>query len=116
MAVQSGSDSVLKRMFRRHTMAEFGQLVADIRAAVPGIEIGTDLIVGFCGETEAEFADTMKLVETVRFDVAYVAMYSVREGTVAARKYADDVPRDVKKDRYARLTALIDRIGKEKAA
>jgi len=116
MAVQSGSDSVLKRMNRRHTAAEFLQLVNDLRAAVPDIQIGTDLIVGFCGESEEEFLETLRLVEMVRFEMAYMAMYSTRPGTLAAQKFQDDVPREVKKLRYARLADLVEKIQRERAA
>ena len=103
MAVQSGSDTVLDRMNRRHTIAEYRKLIASIRKSVPDIELGTDIIVGFPGETEEEFSETLRLISDIRYNVVFTAMYSPRPGTSAATKYADDVPKAVKKERYARV-------------
>jgi len=108
MAVQSGSDTVLQRMNRRHTIAEYCKLIAAIRARVPDMELGTDIIVGFPGETEAEFEETVKLVREIRYDNVYVAMYSPRPGTYAAKKYTDDVPKEEKKRRYQLIANLVN--------
>ncbi|MCL5003744.1 MAG: MiaB/RimO family radical SAM methylthiotransferase [Patescibacteria group bacterium] len=104
LPVQSGDNEVLKKMGRRHTREDYLELVEEIRTAVPEIELGTDIIVGFPGETEAHFENTVDLFRRVRFNVAYISMYSPREGTVSARLYKDDVSRAEKRRRHARLT------------
>ncbi|MFI5234096.1 MAG: MiaB/RimO family radical SAM methylthiotransferase, partial [Gemmatimonadales bacterium] len=85
LPAQSGADSCLKRMLRRYDRATYIEVVVRLRRAIPGITISTDLIVGFPGETEAEFAETLSLVEEAAFDEAYTFKYSVREGTPAVR-------------------------------
>ncbi|HEU5382830.1 MAG TPA: MiaB/RimO family radical SAM methylthiotransferase [Ktedonobacteraceae bacterium] len=102
--VQSGDDACLKRMKRGYTLDEYLDRIARVRALWPGISLSTDIIVGFCGETEEEFQHTLDLLKEVRFDVVHVAAYSVRPGTVAAR-WEDDVPLAEKK---RRLHALED--------
>jgi tRNA-2-methylthio-N6-dimethylallyladenosine synthase len=102
---QSGSDTVLERMRRPYTRAEYLALIAHMRELIPGVTLSTDIITGFCGETEAEHADTVSLMADVRFDLAYLFAYSERERTLAHRKYADDVPADVKQ---RRLQEIID--------
>lgn len=106
MAVQSGNDEILKKMNRRHTVSDFINLVEKIKLAKPEIEIGTDIIVGFPGETDAQFLDTVKLFEKVKFNVAYISIYSPRKGTPSAKFYEDDVPLKVKKERHAVLTKV----------
>jgi tRNA-2-methylthio-N6-dimethylallyladenosine synthase len=106
---QSGSDAVLSRMNRRYTRAHYLDLVERLRARVPGIALHTDLIVGFPGETDAEFEETVSLVEQVRYDSAFLFKYSPRAGTAAA-SLDDDVPREVKEARLARLLALQDAV------
>ncbi len=106
---QSGSDAVLERMNRRYTRAHYLGLVERLRKRVPGIALATDLIVGFPGETEAEFEETVSLIERVRYDSAFIFKYSPRAGTAAA-ELADDVPLEVKKARLARLLALVDEV------
>lgn len=106
IAVQSGSDEVLRRMNRRHSAQEFEKLVDDIRGVVPGIELGTDIIVGFPGETRSQFMDTVKLVKKIKFKVVFISMYSPRKGTLAERLYPDDVPLKEKKWRHAYLTKV----------
>lgn len=92
LPVQSGSDSVLKRMLRRYRRADYLEVVAALRAAMPEITISTDIIVGFPGETESEFADTLSLVAEAALDDAYTFKYSVREGTPAVKipNHVDD--------------------------
>jgi tRNA-2-methylthio-N6-dimethylallyladenosine synthase len=109
LPVQSGNDEVLARMQRKVTAAEYRERLAWLRAAVPDIALSTDLIVGFPGETEAQFEDTLALVDEARFDFAFTFKYSPRSKTPAAR-YRDQVPEEVKAARLARLNALQDRI------
>lgn len=111
--VQHGSDPVLERMRRGYTLAEFHEKVDLIREKMPQASITTDIIVGFCGETEAEFNDTLRLLEDVRFDKVHVAAYSPRPGTIAARRMEDDVPAEVKKARLHAIEAVEERISTE---
>lgn len=103
MAVQSGSNDVLKRMNRRHTIEEFKKLVTKIKGTVPDMTFGTDIIVGFPGETEEQFMETVNLFKWMKFNVAYISIYSPREGTAAQRFMKDDVPLKEKKRRHAYL-------------
>lgn len=96
---QSGSDTVLRRMYRGYTRDKYLALCARARELCPGIELASDLIVGFPGETDAEFDDTRRLLDEALFKQVYVFKYSVRPGTAAAEKFEDDVPWDVKRDR-----------------
>jgi tRNA-2-methylthio-N6-dimethylallyladenosine synthase len=105
---QAGSDRILAAMNRKHTTKEYVNLVARIRAARPGIALSTDIIVGFPGETEAEFEETLVLVGEVGFAQAYSFKYSARPGTPAG-KLDDQVPDAVKTDRLLRLQELLDR-------
>jgi tRNA-2-methylthio-N6-dimethylallyladenosine synthase len=104
IAVQSGNNDVLKRMNRRHTVEEFIDLINRIKKARPDVELGTDAIVGFPGETREQFMDTVKLFRAIPFKVAYIAMYSPRKGTQAEKFYEDDVDLDEKKWRHEYLT------------
>jgi tRNA-2-methylthio-N6-dimethylallyladenosine synthase len=106
LPVQSGSSRVLKRMLRRYDRARFLEVVAALRQAIPGIALSTDIIVGFPGETEDEFQETLSLVAEVGFDDAYTFKYSVREGTPAVR-LKDHVTDDVQAERLERLIALV---------
>lgn len=101
LPLQSASDSVLARMRRGYSYAEYRALVDALRTAMPDIAITTDFLVGFCGETEAEFQDTCRALADIRFDNAFMFAYSVRKGTFAERKLADDVPADIKQKRLA---------------
>lgn len=105
LPVQHGNSDVLRRMRRTYTREEYLDLIARARAIVPGISFSTDIIAGFCGETDEEHADTLSLMETVRYDHAFMFAYSERPQTYAARKYTDDVPEDLKK---RRLTEIIN--------
>ncbi len=107
LPVQSGSDRILDRMKRRHTAAHYRDIVARVRAARPDISITSDFIVGFPGETEADFEATMELVEAVGFDQSFSFVYSPRPGTPAA-ELPDAVPPEVKKRRLARLQARLE--------
>jgi len=105
LAVQSGSDAILKRMNRKYTRNEFLDRVRSIRKMIPESTISTDIIAGFCGETEEDHRQTLSLMEEVGFDSAFMFRYSERPGTLAARKYPDDVPSEVK---ARRLQEIID--------
>ncbi|MGC8633584.1 MAG: MiaB/RimO family radical SAM methylthiotransferase [Candidatus Limnocylindrales bacterium] len=113
LPVQSGSDPVLRRMGRQYTVASYLELVDRLRQAVPGICLTTDVIVGFCGETEAQFSETLALLERVRFDTVFAAAFSPRPGTPAAR-LPDDVPPGEKRRRLNQLLALQETIGWER--
>ena len=109
LPVQSGSDEVLSRMKRKVTVAEYDQRINWLRAAHPDMAISTDLIVGFPGETDAQFEETLTLVERCQFSFIFSFKYSSRANTVAAR-FTDQIPDDVKDSRLARLNALQDSI------
>jgi tRNA-2-methylthio-N6-dimethylallyladenosine synthase len=113
LPVQSGDDAVLKRMGRQYTIEHYLERLTRIREAVPGIAISTDVIVGFCGETEEQFQSTLRLLEAVRYDTVFAAAYSERPGTPATR-LADDVPAHVKRRRLNQLLALQEGIGLER--
>jgi tRNA-2-methylthio-N6-dimethylallyladenosine synthase len=113
LPVQSGSSRTLKRMLRRYDRETYVAVVRALRAAIPAIALSTDIIVGFPGETEDDFAETLSLVDEVGFDDAYTFKYSVREGTPAVR-IKDHVSEDVKTERIGRLVALVRRVAKQK--
>lgn len=110
--VQAGDDELLKRMKRGYTLDEYRDKIRRVRELWPGISLSTDIIVGFCGETEAEFQHTLDLLEEIRFDVVHVAAYSVRPGTVAAR-WDDDIPLAEKKRRLHAVEEIQARIALE---
>ncbi len=111
--VQAGDDEVLRRMRRGYTQEQYRHLIARIRERIPEVAIHTDIIVGFPGETEAQFMQTYRLLEDLRLDKAHVAMYSPRPNTVSARRMADDVPPQEKKRRLLLLDELQARIQRE---
>ncbi len=101
---QAGSDTMLERMRRPYTREQYLKLTNRMREIIPGVSLSTDIIAGFCGETEEEHEATMTLMKEVEYDLAYMFAYSERERTLAQRKYEDDVPEKVKK---RRLTEII---------
>ncbi|MHB0872388.1 MAG: tRNA (N6-isopentenyl adenosine(37)-C2)-methylthiotransferase MiaB [Acidithiobacillus ferrooxidans] len=107
LPVQSGSDRILRRMHRKHTVGQYLDKVDRLRAARPGIQISSDFIVGFPGETDADFAATMELIDAVRFDQSFSFKYSQRPNTPAL-KLKDSVPEAVKEDRLAVLQGRIN--------
>ena len=113
LPVQSGSTAVLKRMYRGYSRERYLRLIDTVRAEVPGATLSTDIIVGFPGETDEDFRETMSLVEQVRFDSAYTYMYSPRTGTRAAEVFEDHIPIDVKKSRLAELLERQEAISRE---
>ena len=115
LPVQAGSDSVLKRMNRKYTREKYLEVVERLRKAVPDIAISTDIIVGFPGETEEDFEQTLSLVRSVKYDSAFTFLYSVRQGTPAA-EYDDQIPEEVKHQRFDRLVDAVNADSAEKNA
>ncbi len=113
LPVQAGDDAILKAMRRGYTSGHYRELVKRIRSKVPDIAISTDVIVGFPGETEAQFRATVNLLEELRFDNVHIAAYSPRTGTVASREYIDDIPPEVKKKRVDIVENLQEAIATE---
>lgn len=111
--IQAGSDTVLERMKRGYTQQQYRDLVADIRARIPNVAIHTDIIVGFCGETEADFMETYRVLEDLKLDKAHLARYSPRPNTVSERRMEDDVPEDEKVRRHHMIDDLQARIQDE---
>ncbi len=103
MPAQAGSDTMLERMRRPYTREQYLALTDKIRAIIPGVSLSTDVIAGFCGETEEEHQGTMSLMKEVGYDLAYMFAYSERERTLAYRKFEDDVPEEVKKRRLSEI-------------
>ncbi len=110
---QAGDDQVLANMKRGYSVETYRRLVENIRARIPGVSIATDIIVGFPGETEAQFQNTYDLLADLKLDVAHLARYSPREGTVSARRMADDVPDEEKWRRFRALESLQEGIAAE---
>ena len=115
LPVQSGSDRILKAMNRKYTRADYLALVKRARERIDGLCITSDMIVGFPGETEEDFADTLSLVDEVGYDSLFTFLYSIREGTPAA-KMPDQIPRDEKQRRFDALVELQTRKGFERNA
>lgn len=113
LPVQSGSSSVLKRMNRRYDREKYIDIINKLKLACPDIAITTDIIVGFPGETEEEFEDTLSLVEYVKYDSAFTFIYSPREGTPAAG-FSDQIPYDIKHERFERLNEVVNKYSLEK--
>ena len=107
--MQHGDDAMLRRMNRWYTTAEYMNLIDKIRARVPGVQFTTDIIVGFCGETDEQFQNLVDVCEKVGFYKAYIAMYSSRPMTAATIVLADDVPHPVKKKRWQILESAINK-------
>lgn len=110
LPVQSGSNAMLEKMRRKYTREWYLERVAKIRSVIPGCGLTTDVIAGFCGETEQDHRDTLSLMEEVCFDGAFMFQYSERPGTLAARKYPDDIPDEVKTARLNEIIALQGRM------
>lgn len=115
LPVQSGSSTVLKRMNRKYTKEQYLALVEKLRTVCPGIEISTDIIVGFPGESDSDFEETLDLLRKVRYDSAFTFIYSIRKGT-PAENYENQVPEELKHKRFNRLVELIHQIQQEKAS
>ena len=113
LPVQSGSNAMLEKMRRKYTREWYLGRVAKIRSVIPDCGITTDIIAGFCGETAQDHRDTLSLMEEVGFDSAFMFQYSERPGTLAARKFPDDVPEEVKTARLNEIIALQNRLSLE---
>ncbi len=109
LPVQSGDDNVLKRMNRWYTRDEYLKLVTKLKSKIKNLQLTTDIIVGFCGETDEEFANTKTLCGQVQFQTAFISMYSPRFNTAATKVFHDDVPFEVKKKRWQILENLINK-------
>ncbi len=112
--MQSGNDRILQLMNRTYDREWFMQKVLRIRELIPDCGISTDVIAGFCSETEEEHKESMELMAWAKFDFAFMYFYSERPGTLAARQYPDDVPEEVKKRRLQEIIDQQNRISKEK--
>lgn len=110
---QSGNSEILERMRRPYTRKEYLDLIQKMRKIIPGVSLSTDIITGFCGETEEQHRDTLSLMKQVRYDLAYMFAYSERERTLANRKYEDDVPEQIKKRRLTEIINQQQRIQEE---
>jgi tRNA-2-methylthio-N6-dimethylallyladenosine synthase len=113
LPLQSGSSRILKAMRRTYSRERYVRLVDDLRAAIPDLSLTTDIIVGFPGETEGDFRETLEVVEEVRFDGAFTFVYSPRSGTEAAAM-TDQVADEVKRDRIERLVDVVQRVARER--
>jgi tRNA-2-methylthio-N6-dimethylallyladenosine synthase len=114
LPVQSGADSVLSRMRRGYTRDEYLQRIEGLRKRCPNVALSSDIIVGFPGESDNEFVQTLELLERVQYDEIYSFTYSPRPQTVSAKIYTDDIPSDVKKERLKIVQALQQQISLKK--
>ncbi|MBP7670962.1 tRNA (N6-isopentenyl adenosine(37)-C2)-methylthiotransferase MiaB [Candidatus Gracilibacteria bacterium] len=110
LPVQAGDDTTLRRMNRSYTTEQYRQIVQKLRAKIPDIAISTDIIVGFCGESEEEFQNTYDFFKEIAFEHAYLARYSERTGTTAAKFIKDDIPEETKAARWHKLNDLLKEI------
>jgi tRNA-2-methylthio-N6-dimethylallyladenosine synthase len=115
LPLQSGSSRILRRMRRTYDRGRYLRLVEKLRAAIPDLALGTDLMVGFPGETEQDFQETLEVVEEVRYDSAFTFIFSPRSGTEAAGM-EDQVPDEVKHERLERLVEVVQRVAAERNA
>lgn len=113
LPLQSGSSKILKAMNRKYTKEQYVSLVKKIKNEIPGVALTTDLIIGFPGETEEDFLETLDIVSKIEFESIYTFIYSLRKGTPAA-EIEDQVPEDVKGERFRRLLTLVNEIGEKK--
>lgn len=110
LPAQSGDDGILKKMNRKYAARDYLKIIGKIRKSKPGIALGTDLMVGFAGETEKQFKNTLDFYKKADFDIAYIAMYSPRSGTAANSAFADNIPREIKKKRWNALNDLMKKM------
>ena len=106
LPVQSGSTRMLEKMNRQHTREEYMELIDNILKIIPEMAFSQDIMTGFCGETEEDHQDTLSLMDYVKYDYGFMFAYSERPGTLAAKKYEDDIPLEIKKKRLAEIIAL----------
>ena len=103
MPAQSGSSTVLQRMRRDYTRESYMQLIQDVKSVIPDVALSSDFITGFCDETDAEHDDTVSLMNEIQYDMAYMFAYSMRQKTLAHRRYQDNVPNEVKSERLQEI-------------
>ena len=115
LPVQAGDNRTLKRMNRTYTVEHYRKIIEKLRKAIPGISISTDIIVGFCGETDEEFENTYKFFDEMDFEHGYISQYSERTGTTAARFIKDDISESVKQERWNKLNDNLLRAKSKKA-
>ncbi|KLO22678.1 (dimethylallyl)adenosine tRNA methylthiotransferase [Marinitoga sp. 1197] len=113
LPVQAGSDNILKKMNRRYTKEFYLELIKDIKSRVPNVTISGDIIVGFPGETDEDFMETVDLIKKVRYERLNIAEYSPREGTISAKYYEDDIPKKIKNKRFQYLMNIQKQINHE---
>jgi tRNA-2-methylthio-N6-dimethylallyladenosine synthase len=113
LPVQSGNSRVLELMNRTYDRAWYMDRIEAVRRILPGATVSSDIITGFCTETEEEHQDTLSIIEWARFSMSFMFFYSERPGTLAARKYADDIPEDVKKRRLDEVIRLQNAVSLE---
>ncbi len=114
LPVQTGNNEVLRRMNRKYTREQFMEVINKVKARRPGIALGSDIIVGFPGETREQFNDTLSLYAEVGFDISYNAQYSPRSGTLGVKLYQDDISKEEKRDRWDDLQSLMEKLSLEK--
>ncbi|MBU4350754.1 tRNA (N6-isopentenyl adenosine(37)-C2)-methylthiotransferase MiaB [Patescibacteria group bacterium] len=112
LPLQSGNDQILKKMNRKYSVGQYLKVLSKLKSRVPGFNFSTDIIVGFCGETERQFQDSFKVFKKISPSMVYIAKYSVRPGTVAAKTLKDSVPLKAKKQRHIKLTKLLRQTAK----
>jgi len=113
LAVQSGSNEILKAMRRGYSVEYYHQLITQIRSKIPGVALSTDVIVGFPSSTQLQFQQTFNLLSELRFDTIHVAAYSPRPGTIASRKFKDNISPEEKRKRLYQIEQLQERIAAE---
>lgn len=116
LPIQSGDNNTLKRMNRPYTVERYREIIEELRRKIPDISISTDIIVGFCGETDEEFENTCSFFKEMKFEFAFLAQYSERKGTFASKRLLDDVPVSVKKERWIILNDILRENSKEALA
>ena len=113
LPIQAGSNSVLYNMRRGYNRDQYLDKIEHIRNNISNVSLSTDVIIGFCGESDKDFNETLDIIKSVRFDKVHAAVYSTRPGTIAARKFDNDVPDEVKKERFKALEDLQKQISTE---
>ena len=116
MPVQSGDDAVLRRMNRNYRMPEYKEIMRKLQAAIPGCAISTDIIVGFCGETEEEFENTYNMYKEMEWDMCFLSRYSPRKGTYSQKSLKDDISHKTKEQRWHKMNDLLKKISEKKHA
>ena len=106
LPIQAGDDDILNKMRRGYTNEEYRQLIDKIRSKIPNVSISTDIIVGFCGESDIQFEKTLDIIKDIRFDKVHAAAYSIRDNTIAMRKMIDSISMEEKKYRLNKIESV----------